>query len=441
MRQEQYTTPQEDIVASSMRFYAESATGARRVGLLTPDTLELASQDPRTIRATLDDGNEVVVMVPIEYAADAGYDVHRCTDEILPPGHESETFLYLPSGGLFDRMTGRAYGTLVERFSELGDGYVFSSFNGRDTFRAQDDLDMLLRDSGKLVADMPMRDAEAKPGNELVSLSVYAVDMPGPEAVEGRPLIEWDDIYTTYKRNVEAGQYPYDLENGTVLIRGDELTDELTDEMWEVYANRFQWLGENHPINMEDAKEGFMHLLCGANTLCSIRFKDGKPFCFADLVNGTDDLYWLNQTFLQDAESIHKAANQLTIFFPGIVASQEGTGSSMEVIGLLANAFLDTGGTAKLLFENTNRSEGYIPRLVQTIINRTGRASIRMPEVIDKTYYTCTQFLRNTQTPEASPVDVPVATSETVGGRHRRPKEGRVRKALATLATLFSFTI
>lgn len=387
-----------EVVDATMAFYDQIATGVRKVGMIDRDALQEALADPRTVTATVEDGREVAVMVPIDYAAGAGYDVERCTSEILPPGHKNETYLYLPTGGFLTHVDDREYIQLVNRLAGMGDGYIFSAYGERDdpNTSSQAELAALLHDAGKVKTDIPLSDSQSRPGHELASLSLYGMDMPRRDDSQDWEPVAWEDLYSAYERGVAEGKYEHDMENGTVVLRGSDLTDEQVSDMWEVYQDRFEWLGENHPISMEDNKVDFMKVLRSDSTLCSVKFKDGRPVCFADVVGDMDELYWLNGDFLNDAERMDVAPNQRVVFFPGIVSNGEGSRSSFEVIGLLANVFTDAKAPAKIVFENTNRSENYVPRIVSISVNQTGRAKVEVPQVIDRTYYVCTQFLQVT---------------------------------------------
>jgi hypothetical protein len=302
--------------------------------------------------------------------------------------------VYLPTGGLLEAMNHEGYAQLVEQIANAPDAYIFSSYSEDDDYArsSQVELGYLLHDAGKDSVDVPLIDSQARPGHEYATLSLYGVDMERPDPSEGLEPTKWSEIYDTYERKVAEGVYEKDLQNGTVLLRGSELTNDNVNDMWDVYLNRFQWLGENHPISMEDNKFDFMKVLRSDNALCSIKFKDGKPVCFTDLIGDTDELYWLNDKFLHDADKMNLKPGQKVVFFPGIVAAAEGTHGAAEVIGLLTNVFVDANALLKVVFENTNRSESYVPRMVRMGANATGRINAETPVVIDKTIYKCTKF-------------------------------------------------
>jgi hypothetical protein len=379
-------------VDASMELYARSTTGVRLTGMINRERLSDALQDPRTITGKTAEGNDIALFVPIEYADGAGYDPRRCTEEILPPGNEAGTMVYMSSGGMLQYITDESYAEIVERIRSQESGYIFSSTQTHEDplLSSQPELDKILSDAGLRGEAIPLLDSEAQPGNEEASISLYGLDLPKEN--EGLPPVPWRDSYKAYEKKVQEGKYTVDTENGTVLLRGPDISDEQAEEMWAIYQDRFQWLGKNHPVSMEDTKDEFFAVLKSPDALCSVRFKEGKPVCFMDLVGSSDSLYWLNPAFLNDKQQMGTKPNQQFVFFPGIVAGEQGANYSAEVIGLAASIAFDSGGAYKIIFENTNRSEGYIPRIVRDSILAVGNGEVGMPEPIDKTYYRCTRF-------------------------------------------------
>lgn len=386
----------DEVVAHSEQLYQETAQGVRRVGMISEQRLEESLHDPRTITGTTEDGGRVVLFTPIEYGDGAGYDARRCVDDILPDnGTEQNTLVYLSGGGLLEKLTEDSRQEVAGRLAAMDNGYIFFSVGEHDNplNSAQAELRSLFQEVGLHAADIPLIDTEVDESHKFASLSLYGVDVPREVSPENTQIV-WDDIYKAYERGVAEGRYVPDRENGYDFMRGSDISDELADQMWDVYTERFQWLGNQHPISMEDTKEDFMQVFRSDKTNVSVRFKDGKPICFTDIVGDTSELYWLNQDFLQNSPRMQRDPRQFLIFFPGIVAGEQGANYSLDVISLATNVAMDTGSAIKVIFENTNRSETYIPRIVRDCIQSTGRAEVAMPAVIDKTDYLCTGFAK-----------------------------------------------
>lgn len=356
--------------------------GSRPLGLIDPSHLTDALQDGATITLEVDD-QPVPVLVSIDYAY--GYATQRC-HEIVGEDDPSKVLYYSLPAQLGNAALSAA---LAEELGQRRYGYIFYD-------AVQAEMPPMLADALERTthdySELPLWDNEAEPGNEQASIALYGFDFPveRPDEVVNNPSLQ--GVYDLYAASVESGKYSYDTDNGAVMIKGGEIDDELFDKLWDIYQDRFQWLGEKHPVSMEDTKSSFNELLRNDNTLASIYFSDGQPMCFTYLSEGPESVYWLNDDFLGDREKMHMRETQTLLFIPGIVSGEVGAGYSMHVLGLLSSVAMDYNGDFKVIFENTNRSERYIPRVTRDIINGLGRAQAAWPEVLDRTVYGCVRF-------------------------------------------------
>ncbi len=379
----------DSIIDTSKEAWEETVKGVRKLGMLDDDRFKEALDDERTINIELSDGRKVTSLVPMDYGDAAGYDRRRCVVDIAHADSE-DVWAYMNSGEILSNATDESYQQVVQKLRDAGEGYIFYTVSEYDNpeNNAETELSVLLQDAGMSTEWMTIKNEEAaKQGEDHAeaSLSLFCVDVPLEAKTDTVASI--DLLYDTYKKGVENGIYPNDTENGVAVMRGSDISEELADKLWDIYEDRFEWLGVDHPISMEDTKQSALPMITSGNTLLSIRFKDGEPVCFTDFVGNTDEVTWLNPEFLHDDGLMKRAENQSIVFFPGIVSAEAGAGYSMDVIGVLADIGLDSGASYKVVFENTNMSEIYIPKIVQDVINSRGREQVEAPGLVDKTYY------------------------------------------------------
>jgi len=104
------------------------------------------------------------------------------------------------------------------------------------------------------------------------------------------------------------------------------------------------------------------------------------------VLDRTQPLYWLNAEFLENQRDSNDPAASL-LFFPGIVASASSIGFSRPTMSLLAEAYASAGFSGRVWFENTNRSEAYVPRLLELVLQHGGWYEFSPAEIVDKTTY------------------------------------------------------
>lgn len=373
---------------ASIETYEQHSVGVRRAGILSPERTYDALLDPRTIKfESSERDGDVALFVPLEYGDGLGYDVSRCEKTIIP-NKDTSTFIYLSTGNMLMTATDNGYANIISQLKSHDELYVFFSQSNmiQEGATAEEELKRLMSDSEYLIEEIPLVDDDFKMASErttTASISLYALNLP--KNPEGRAICSPVDFFNEYHKGIEEGAFDYDVVSGVVLAWGNHIHPDLLDKMWAIYTNRFQWLGQNHPISMEDTREDFENIFCSENTILSISFKDSEPVCFSGFVHDLDCLYWLDSNFLKEC-SMGDGQDRANFFFPGIVASGQGSNHSQKVIGLLSEVAKRTGGAYRVFFENTNRSKQYIPRIVRSAIVNTG-IDIDMPERLDETDY------------------------------------------------------
>jgi hypothetical protein len=321
----------------------------------------------------------------------SGYDVERCyriagvEDDL--DGQGRVRYFAAPNAPV----SRTNVAVVTQELLEQGSGHVF--YDRHFSGAVPELLQQAFSEAGLAYDEVKLLDDMATKGNEQASISLYgfSVDPERPAEPVNSSIDAW---IGEYRSSVAAGAYEHDLQNGEVMLKGDEIDDEMYSKMWKLYVDRFQWLGEKHPVSMEDTEHEFSSVLRSPNTVIAASFKDGEPNCFAYMTSDIESVYWLNSDFLHDNTKMHNDKGYDLLFFPGIVANANSTGQAGSVIGLMARTAADANMARYIVFENTNRSEVYIPRLVHGYINRSGRLLIAMPEMLDRTYYGCLEFGR-----------------------------------------------
>ncbi len=367
--------------AQEYREVCDSLTvGYRRAGIIDAAETEALLQDPVTVYATTTSG-VLPVFTAIEHAAGAGYDVPR-THELIGDDENAAAIFYYCLPPL-------TYDSIVSADApDVAEGYVYVDHAAADLTTPQV-LAAILRDKAFSVEEVPISDDQAAQGNEQASISLYGFHNPNADFAK---TVSLQDISAEYTKGVAEGLYPNEA-NGPKLFSGDALDTELLEELWSMYQSRFQWLGEQHPVSMEDTKAEFMGLITSPKTMASIYFEAGQPVCFGYFTDELTNIYWLNSSFTSGSEmGLH--ADEKLLFLPGIVARPENVLNYAEqVIQLATKVITDVHAPYQIIFENTNRSEVYIPALIKKYVDGSG-VIIDQPALIDRQVYRCFKFTK-----------------------------------------------
>lgn len=343
---------------------------SRKNGILDKDLYFTATEDTRTVSVDIA-GRRMPAIVPIEHGLGLGYEVARAKE--YAADQADIAVLAIPLTGI----TEVDLQAIVGGITNYNGALYFSDHNGEDSTLLVSVLEKL----GKNYDERPLLDSRA--GNSQASLSLYACDAINRETTSETPV------------GLAAVQRVFDEEvrptitdpaNAVFIENGANLKEDQLSQIWDLYHKKFQFLGENHPISMEDDEMSFFSVLRQPNTTVAFRCVDGKIVCLSDFTEGFDALYWLNDSFLKETASSN-VPGVTNLFFPGIVASEEHQGSSRYVIGLFADMAARAGMSTRVLFENTNLSKLYIPRIVEAVVRHTGKFDVKPPEIVDEVAY------------------------------------------------------
>ncbi len=362
----------------------EQALGVRKVGLLDKDLAMASIRDPRTTIVNIGK-NIIPVLTPIKYAA--GYDAQRCSEIARTSiGEDIKDIYYfcLPPNSIQDGPTKEK---LIAELSKLRKEKcaIFFDFVEADAVTQQELLDLLTQ-SGVQYHEVSLQDSRAEEAYRNVSINYYKVVLTSIESLDGQDTIEErpNDIYEAFSEACDQGEFEKFPNDGATLLKGQEIPDELVDQLWDIYQNRFEWLGENHPISMEENKHEFVELLRNPQTVVCVYFVSSEPVCWTYGVLDPNAEVWLREEFIKE----HIEQDEVPFFFPGIVAKADSIGGYSEpTITFVAKIMAKTGKKFAVMFETTNLSEQYIPSIVEGYISNSGEMEVETPVRIDNTLY------------------------------------------------------
>lgn len=399
-----------DKYTEASRHYREisdaRSSGSRRTGLLSG--VEEALADPNIVTVTVE-GFDVPAIVPLEYAKEgAHYEVERCGALLGPENQGLEMFYYAAPPRLDD-------GELLSIQPKIplpDSGCIFIDYNERDEVTPEN-LRVMLEAQGYRVGEVPfLNDTEEKPfgitgvvplalaktmakarRTQEAEITLHVLDHQYADLSDERTLTELVDPYT--KGPEEGGKAWGDINSekgGVRLIMGNNVDEELLASLWDIYENKFDTLGQAHPLRMEDIEKDSLDLLQSEKTVISVYYKDGKPTSFSFSTEGTEQLDWMNQSFLEETLSLKEGERAL--FLPAIVSKEQDFSHAKNVIQLMTKMLYDEHAPFKIFFECTNKTKNGIPTILKRYSEEVG-AMIERPVQVDLQRFKCFKFERN----------------------------------------------
>lgn len=231
---------------------------------------------------------------------------------------------------------------------------------------------------GEQLQEMPWAESERLGGKQERFLNQYAQKItlqhdinPDVEAYQVAKSIS-----EQYKEEVDAGRIKFDEHNGPAIV--DSITGTQADDLWQIYKQAFDKIGDGHPVNAGFDHDEFMHILASPSVAKVIDRKDGLITALATFLTNFDDCPWLNPEYYTSHHSEAVDTNNVFIF-TGIVADEKRSGSlrSMGLIALLIKVVAARKSPVLLTFECGDESAKYVPKILEAAINlRTaGRVS------------------------------------------------------------------
>lgn len=341
--------------------------GSRRRGILSPEMYADIVKDVNTGFISIGDG-EIPALIDISKGLGMGYDSFRCK-EIAKEFSSNIKILALPVHEL-NKGEKAELAQLITSKNRLA--LFFSDHNGDEATILAEILD----GGGITHTDKPLLDIRASTDNGQAALCLYSCYAEQKLDRGERRKLMLSDVYSYFQDHAEPS-YLGDGKTYTTLEMGDRLSDQQAEEMWQIYDDKFDFLGEGHPISMQDTKEDFLKLLRSESTLIAATYApdesgNKKLACFTYFIDDMDCLYWLNADFLSKNFEAHNNSDYVTnIFTPGLVSSGTGKGYSLLSIGLFAEVSDEAGLSTSVMYENTNLSKMYVPRIVDSTMSNS----------------------------------------------------------------------
>lgn len=356
------------------RVVDEFSPAFREVGIVDQAGYDRAMRDPRTVRLCLG-AVELPLLAPVEHVS--GYDVER-TKRLT--GQDNVYVMTTPLSVLAAPET-----------SVLGDQTEFQpdvsailvETDHAETSDIQEVLPDVLNEIGSYQTgeflDERIRNPEQRPAMMAMYETRFdAVDETG-EFIPARDV----SFFEAYDE-LEAQDHP--ATEHTKLLHVDELQDneKLIDELWDLCSDRFDWLGEYHPVSMEDTKAFFVKMVLNDNTHTIVRYDDeGTPRGLGFFMPNLEECTWLKPEFKDTLTETTETAGEEMSYFYGIAAKNAESVAhyGQDIMQMMALITHQRGGSHRLFFESTNMSSRYIPRMVGSYGQGAG---LKMAEPISK---------------------------------------------------------
>jgi len=354
------------------RALMDALEGSRRAGLLDPKAARAAVADSRSVVLVTEDETIVPVAVPVAHVV--GWDAARCGSlaaELAGSRVEPLWLSRLPT-----RLLHAARAALADRARADGEWGRVVLAELPDGKARRGDEEVL---AGTLWREQPLGDPATGPP----SISLWATHaVPTDQRIASTCPEEWAESV--------AGVVVYSGEDTVIELRVGVDCEEVIAELWALYTERFGWLGEAHPISMEDTRSSFEELLVHPATVVVLS-KDGNGVaCWSFLTaDGVDRCRWLHEPSIRACLTSIDDEDAVLTFFPGIVARADRIGHhAAPTLKALAEAAGQVGVPLTVLYEATNRSEAYVPRLVYEHANSARSITVAPSVCLEHTIYT-----------------------------------------------------
>lgn len=340
--------------------YQERTTGPQLEGMF-PEGVQAALTDPRTIaieRVTPDGRIVWPLLVPVEHNSEyrPGY-----FEGHMGEGAAERTFFYsnpdpdfLPPDAMKDmgfRELAQEKAVIVCDYHETDD----------DTTRA-DFLQLAAADEVRVVEPLATLEVGEQP--RVLHFSGKATVMERTGSVE-------TDLHKAFQARVERGEAEARPSNGAAILDPHEIAtnhDGLADQLWEAYDVRFDDLVDDQPSMQKQTREQLMTMLSDSDAVTTAYFKEGKVVGFVFCSRNVRNCEWLDPDYYEK-----QFPNEELAIFPGMVVekSQEGLAYSLPMLRTFSDAAAEANLDLRIIFQCTNISAQYIPRIVELGVNRT----------------------------------------------------------------------
>lgn len=181
-------------------------------------------------------------------------------------------------------------------------------------------------------------------------------------------------------------------ENGFTLLSGPSIQEypEILDQLWELFQDRFGWLGDYHPVSMEDTRTWFDSFLTHPETNTLIRYVDGVPKCAGFYQLDVANCDWINQDKLETTQAADDSGQppKLKAFMAALAATADNLGHySEDFVKFQCRIAALAGVEYRILMESSNMSSTYMPRILQGYMNDSGFAHLELRQTKRTDYW------------------------------------------------------
>lgn len=327
------------------RQLSDSTSNYRYNGITDPGQYQAALDDPLTLTVEAE-GGTVPAVVPLGYID--GFDLERTTKLV---GDRQPMFLTVPLD-LIDRdvlaatISDNQTVVIVETdYSETGDSQKTILDNLAPGLRVHEFEDLRIEEGD----------------HQTAWLAMYAarVEATGIKRQTSTDLVE------------AFGDQPVFPANGLSIITGETLQENVQarENLWELFNDRFDWLGDYHPVSMEDTREMFEEIITDPSTYVSAMFEDGEITCAGIFMHDVSVCSWVKPEVFEEFTSGEEGRTPMYFFGIASKKSGEPVGRMAEVVKFHCHLAAKAGVEYDLLFESSNMSSQYIPDSVKGYID------------------------------------------------------------------------
>lgn len=195
----------------------------------------------------------------------------------------------------------------------------------------------------------------------------------------------WIALYVADVDLVEGAEYTEPDSSCSIFVGGELEQDEaLSGEVWDLFKDKFGWLGDNHPVSMEDTEEFFRSVIHNPQTYTGIkRSSDGEVVSASIFMHDLNQCEWLDPRII---DAVLPDDSQNSLYFFGIAAknNQDTVKHAEDLIKFQCQWEAKSGKGIKLVFESSELSSQYIPEIVKQYIGKSGVYKMRPVSMLAK---------------------------------------------------------
>ena len=374
-RNEYEPTPERRAVADyeGYRKVVDTLSPAfRRVGIVDEAGYDRALRDPRTVRLSI--GRvEMPFITPADYVS--GYDVARSS---RLTGEENVFVLATPMNVL----TGPDVKILGnESEFDAESSAIIVETDHDETVDMQAALPYTLAEVGEFQVGQFLDRRIRNPEQQPAMMAMYEARFTAVDDT-GNSLPSQDKSFFEAYRELIDIEHPATANTKLLHVKELRHDQELIDKLWGLCSDRFDWLGEAHPVSMEDTKDFFVQMVCNDDTHTIVRYDDGGlPRCLGFFMSSLGKCPWLKPEFGEAIAADAEAQGERMAYFYGIAGESHQAAAyyGRDVMQLLSYIAHQMGGNHRLLFESTNMSSRYIPRMVGQYVGQGAGLRMTVP--------------------------------------------------------------